>query len=173
MLFCNVFYFLLNFVNVNWFIVCVLHTNINVVELWANIVMEMSVDVNPPIAEMPLIQRNVGTGEIPFLLSIPQLDLLKVILQSLGFKIVMVSDDQSLMAIQPRQEMHELFVISAKTQTYITQMVNLILRFHNLVPHLDHILIHKLGIFEGTPTVLDDVLVEEVSIRDKPQVLGH
>jgi hypothetical protein len=97
------------------FIVNLFYTNRDLIEFWTGVIVEMSVDIDPPISEMPLVHRDVCASEIPFLTASPQFNPLKIILKSFGFKIVVVTDNQSLMPIQTREKAHEFIVVPTKS----------------------------------------------------------
>jgi hypothetical protein len=81
------------------------------------------------------------------------------------FRVIMVSDDQMLLAVEPVQ------ILIVLGERKITKVVHEIGRSYCSVPPLDQGLIHFLNRAKGPLSELDDLGMSEMMVRGKPNHL--
>ena len=148
------------------------NTYVDVVRITFEIIVDVPVDTKISISEMVQGKRNVGAGKAPLFPSVPKLDLLEVLVEGRRLDRIMVPDNQSFLAVEPSKKFSQLLVVSAKSTSYITEMVDVVARHHDFIPLVDHELIHELRILERTFAKTNDVFMKKVRVTDKP-FLGH
>lgn len=67
-----------DFIQVNWLVVCMFHTDVDVVWVVNQVLMDMAVNTNTPIPELLDLERDVYTGKPEFVKPTPQFDLLEI-----------------------------------------------------------------------------------------------
>lgn len=98
----------------------------------------------------------------------PDVNLLEVPLQDLILAIVMVPEDQPLVAIELAQKIRDIFPRSADVD--VSEVVDLVLRLYHRVPSFDHLPVHMFSGFKRSVAVLDNIAVIEMGIGDDPDI---
>lgn len=150
-----------------------LDTHVDV--MWVIFETVVDVSVNTEIATTTKVvqgERNVRASEAPFLLATPQFDLLEMTVQRRRLDVVVITYDQTLLAIKARQKIANNLVVTTIATSYITKMIHLIAGHYNFIPLVNHELIHLLRILERTSAIRDDIFMKEMSVTDEP-FLSH
>lgn len=95
-------------------------------------------------SERTLMDRDVGKKKPVFREHPPDVDFLKVLLEELVLSVIMIPEDQPLLAIQVGKNIFD--DLPPATHIDISEMVDLVLRSHDRIPPVDHVLIHMVGV---------------------------
>ena len=131
--------------------------------------MYMPVDIIRDVPDLIRPHRNVCTDKVVFLEQAPQLNLLERCIELGVFDIIVVAQDQTLLAFQTSEDRRV-------TERDVPEMVDLVAGLHDRVPAVDHQLVHFLNGTEGTDLVagvvkeVKEILVSKMSIGREPDI---